>query len=198
MHAAAPYVNIHTHHPVGRGIELRTAGIHPWEAERQPVETLLPLDAEVQAIGEIGLDFATAVPREAQLAVFRRQLELAQQLKLPVVLHCVRAFNEVMQALKACPPRAAIFHGFIGSPEQAHQAVAAGCHLSFGERSFRSPRSVAAMRTTPLSHLFLETDESDTPIETVYRQAAGVLEVSDEALRQALWENYNRIFEQQR
>lgn len=198
MHAAAPYVNIHTHHPVGRGIELRTAGIHPWEAERQPVETLLPLDAEVQAIGEIGLDFATAVPREAQLAVFRRQLELAQQLTLPVVLHCVRAFNEVMQAIKACPPRAAIFHGFIGSPEQARQAVAAGCHLSFGERSFRSPRSVAAMRTTPLSHLFLETDESDTPIEMVYRQAAGVLEVSDEALRQALWENYNRIFEQQR
>ena len=46
------YVNIHTHRPVGRGIELRTAGIHPWVADRVPVASLLPLADEVQAIGE--------------------------------------------------------------------------------------------------------------------------------------------------
>ncbi len=54
------YVNIHTHRPVGRGIELRTAGIHPWVADRVPVASLLPLADEVQAIGETGARFRKA------------------------------------------------------------------------------------------------------------------------------------------
>ncbi len=54
------YVNIHTHRPVGRGIELRTAGIHPWVADRVPVASLLPLADEVQAIGESRARFRKA------------------------------------------------------------------------------------------------------------------------------------------
>ena len=189
-----PYVDIHTHRPAGRGIELRTAGVHPWEAGRQPVESLLPLDPGVQAIGETGLDFACDVPHAAQYAAFRAQLGLARRCGLPVVLHCVRAFNEVLRELKACPPRAAIFHGFVGSPEQARQAVRDGWHLAFGMRSFRSPRSVEAMRTTPLSRLFFETDDGTEPIEAVYAGAAERLGVPETVLRQAAWENYNRIF----
>ena len=194
MQPAPPYVNIHTHRPVGRGIELRTAGIHPWEAGRRTVNELLPLDAGVQAIGETGLDFAVDVPSEAQYAAFRGQLELARQLKLPVVIHCVRAFNEVMHELQTLPPRAAIFHGFIGSPEQAQQALHAGYYLSFGERSFRSPKTVEALRATPLSHLFLETDDDDRPIEAVYAHAAELLGLAEEELRAAAWENYRHLF----
>ncbi len=195
MEPAPTYVNIHTHRPTGRGIELRTVGIHPWDAGRIPVASLLPLDETAQAIGEIGLDFARSVPKEAQYAAFRAQLELARQYGLPVVLHCVRAFNEVMCELKARPPRAAIFHGFIGSPEQARQAVAAGHYLSFGERTFRSPKTVEAMRTTPLSRLFLETDESETPIEEFYRQASQLLDQQKELLIKSTLENYKKLFE---
>ena len=194
MRPDCPYVNIHTHRPAGRGVELRTAGVHPWEAGRRSVGSLLPLEEGVQAIGETGLDFACDTPREEQLACFRAQLELARRCGLPVVLHCVRAFGEVMRELNTLPPRAAIFHGFIGSPEQARQALQAGWHLSFGKRSFRSPKSVAAMRTTPLSQLFFETDEGDESIESVYEEAAGRLGVPEPLLRQAAWENYNRIF----
>ena len=194
MQPAPPYVNIHTHRPVGRGIELRTAGIHPWEADRRRVAELLPLAADVQAIGETGLDFAVSVPREAQYTAFRGQLELARRLELPVVLHCVRAFNEVMRELRALPPRAAIFHGFIGSPEQAQQAVREGHYLSFGERSFRSPKTVEALRITPQSQLFFETDDDDRPIETVYAHAARLLGKTEEELRAAAWANYERLF----
>ena len=194
MQTDCPYVNIHTHRPVGRGIELRTAGIHPWEADRRSVEALLPLDPAVQAIGETGLDFVCNVPREAQYAALRSQLELARRTGLPVVLHCVRAFGELLRELKACAPRAAIFHGFVGSPEQARQAVREGYYLAFGERSMRSPRSVEAMRATPLTQLFWETDDSDTPIEQVYLQAAERLDLPEAALRCAAWENYQRIF----
>ncbi len=195
MEPAPTYVNIHTHRPTGRGIELRTVGIHPWDADRMPVASLLPLDETVQAIGEIGLDFARAVPKEAQYAAFRAQLELARQYGLPVVLHCVRAFNEVMRELKTRPPRAAIFHGFIGSPEQARQAIAAGHYLSFGERTFRSPKTVEAMRITPLSRLFFETDESETPIEEFYQQASQLLGFPKELLIKSTLDNYKELFE---
>ena len=194
MKCEAPCVNIHTHRTAGRGIELRTAGVHPWEAGRTTVESLLPLESGVQAIGETGLDFACDTDRAVQLSVFRAQLALARRCGLPVVLHCVRAFNEVMHELRETPPRAAIFHGFVGSPQQARQALEAGWMLSFGVRSFRSPRSVEAMRATPLSQLFFETDDGDETIESVYRQAAGLLGVPEERLRCAALENYNRIF----
>lgn len=189
-----PYVNIHTHRPTGRGIELRTTGVHPWDAGRMPVESILPLPASVQAIGETGLDSARGPGREVQTATFRTQLALAREKHLPVVLHCVKAFEAVMRELMACEPPAVIFHGFIGSPEQARQAVARGYYLSFGERTFASPKTLAALREVPLSHLFLETDDTLLPIEEIYARAAAARGVAVEELQRTTIENYERIF----
>lgn len=187
-------INIHTHRPTGRGIELRTAGIHPWDAGKQDVASIVAALEGVQAVGEIGLDFLRGPAREAQLAAFRAQLSMARERGLPVVLHCVKAFEEVMRCLAACEPRAVIFHGFIGSPEQARQALAKGYYLSFGERTFRSPKTLEALRRTPLRQLFLETDESPTPICTVYARTAEALGTGVEELQRATTENYERIF----
>ncbi len=205
-----PCVNIHTHRPTGRGIELHTAGIHPWEADRHSVEALtaqlehreaprsgaLPGDT-IQAIGEIGLDFACKTDRAVQFDVLRRQLALARRLHLPVVLHCVRAFEPLMRELAACEPRAVIFHGFIGSPEQARQALARGYMLSFGARTFASPKSLRALHEVPLGQLFFETDDAPVPIEEIYARASEVLGLPVETLQRATRENYERIFEKQ-
>ena len=59
------FVNIHTHRPTGRGIELRTAGIHPWDADKENIAALGTLPADVQAIGETGLDYARNWPPSA-------------------------------------------------------------------------------------------------------------------------------------
>lgn len=190
----AQFVNIHTHRPTGCGIELRTAGVHPWDADKEDVAALIPQLDEVQAVGETGLDFARGADRVQQLAAFRAQLALARGHKMPVVLHCVRAFGPVMQELAACQPRAVIFHGFIGPPEQARQALAKGYYLSFGMRAFASPKTLEALRTTPLTQLFLETDDSDVRIEEVYARAAAVKDTTVEALKRATTENYERIF----
>lgn len=191
----SPYVNIHTHRPTGEGIELRTAGVHPWDADREAAETLGERLAKAQAVGEIGLDFVRGAERDAQFAALRAQLQLACERGLPVVLHCVRAFEPLMRELAACEPRAVIFHGFIGSPEQARQALARGYYLSFGERTFASPKTCAALRETPLDRLFLETDDSPVRIETIYEQAAEAKGVTIDTLRDAAWANYRRIFE---
>lgn len=197
------FVDIHTHRPTGRHIELRTAGIHPWEAAKTTAEQAIreltaALDAgDVQAVGEIGLDFVradTPEKRDAQTSLFLTQLTLARERQLPVVLHCVRAFEQTMRLLRGQGPPAVIFHGFIGSPEQARRAVERGYCLSFGERAFASPRTLEALRSTPLAQLFMETDESPTPIEEIYARAAAFLAVDVETLKQATAENYRHLF----
>lgn len=198
----ADYVNIHTHRPTGRCTELRTAGIHPWEAARELAAVrseglagrLGEALAGAQALGETGLDFACATDRAAQTELLRAHLRLACERGLAVVLHCVRAFEPLMNELKACPPPAAIFHGFIGSPEQARRAVGSGWYLSFGMRTFASPRSLEALRTTPHERLFFETDDDPAEIESVYAAAAAVLGCRVGELQQATEANYRRLF----
>ena len=198
----AGYVNIHTHRPTGRCTELRTAGIHPWEAARELAAVrseglagrLGEALAAAQALGETGLDFACSTDRAAQTELLRAHLQLARERGLAVVLHCVRAFEPLMNELKACPPPAAIFHGFIGSPEQARRAVGSGWYLSFGTRTFASPRSLEALRTTPYERLFFETDDAPTEIETVYVQAAAILGCGVGELQQATEANFRRLF----
>lgn len=109
-----------------------------------------PRFGEVDLVGEIGLDYAGTVGREAQLRIFREQLDWAERLGKPVVLHCVKAFEAVMRELAPHALRAVIFHGFIGSSQQAAEAIKKGYYLSFGERTFRSPRTVEALRRTPV------------------------------------------------
>ena len=176
-----PYVNIHTHRPTGSGIELRTAGVHPWDAATQDAATLGQRLGGAQAVGETGLDFVRGADRAAQLSALRTQLRLARERGLPVVLHCVRAFEPLMRELAASEPRAVIFHGFIGSPEPARQA-------------FASPKALAALRGTPLSQLFLETDDSPVPIAEFYARAAEAKGVPEEVLQRAILDNYKRIF----
>ena len=188
------FVNIHTHRPTGSGIELRTEGVHPWDADMQLVATLGEQLSDAQAVGETGLDFVHGPSREVQTEALRAQLRLARERELPVVLHCVRAFEPLIRELAACEPRAVIFHGFIGSPEQARQALAKGYCLSFGERTFASPKTLAALRGTPLSQLFLETDDSPVPIAEIYARAAEAKGVPEEVLQRAILDNYKRIF----
>ena len=186
-------LDIHTHNAQTHAQTIETVGIHPWHAlvgEVAEVERLAP---EADAIGEIGLDYACVVPHEAQMVVFRAQLALAEQLGKPVILHCVRAFEDVMKVVGNHHLKAVIFHGFIGSVEQAQRAINQGYYLSFGERTFRSPKSIEAMRSTPLSHLFVETDESTTPIEEIYAKIAALRDIKVEELLLATEANFHKV-----
>ena len=188
--------DIHTHNAHTQAQTIDTVGIHPWHALDDDLSAIEPAVADVDAIGEIGLDYACDVPREVQITLFRAQLALAERYEKAVVLHCVRAFEEVMKILAEYRLKAVIFHGFIGSVKQAQRAIAQGFYLSFGERTFRSPKSIEAMRSTPLSQLFVETDESTTPIEEIYAQLAELRGISVAELIAATEENFRRIFNQ--
>lgn len=187
-------VDIHTHNTQTLAQTIDTIGIHPWHALGCDISVVEKGIAAADAIGEIGLDFACNVPHEEQMRIFRAQLALAEQHQKPVVLHCVRAFEEAMQVLRDFNLPVVIFHGFIGSVEQAQRAVKQGYYLSFGERTFRSPKTVEAMRSTPLSRLFVESDESTTPIEDIYARIAELRGVDIGTLTDATQANFDKIF----
>ncbi len=186
--------DIHTHNAQTHAQTIETVGIHPWHTLEADLSAVELTAVGVDAIGEIGLDFACDVPREEQMALFRVQLAIAERLKKAVVLHCVKAFEEVMKVLSEHRLQAVIFHGFIGSADQAQRAVRQGYYLSFGERTFRSNKTIEALRSTPLSNLFVETDESATPIEEIYEKIAELRGVSIAELMEATEENLKRIF----
>ena len=187
------FVNIHTHRPTGRHIEPTAVGVHPWEALTGDFQNAEQHFGEADFIGETGLDYACNVPRDAQEALFLKHLEAAVRLGKPVILHCVRAFEPMMKILEHYPLRAVVFHGFIGSQQQAAQALRRGYYLSFGHKSFASPRSVEALRAVPVERLFLETDDSDIPIERIYEQAAEVKQLTLTDLQDQLLKNLQRI-----
>lgn len=190
----AMIVDIHTHNTQTQAQTIDTVGIHPWHAASGDIAFVEQRASEIDAIGEIGLDFACDAPHEVQIPIFRAQLAIAERLEKPVVLHCVKAFEEVMRILRNYSLKAVIFHGFIGSKEQAQRAVAEGYYLSFGERTFRSAKTIEALRSTPLSHLFVESDESTTPIEEIYARIAELRGLPVAELTAATEENFALIF----
>ena len=185
-------IDIHTHRPTS-AVTITAVGLHPWQAEHGALPSEEQIEA-ADAVGEIGLDKACGVDFERQTAVFEAQLRLAEQYQKPVVLHCVRAFEEVMNALEKFAWRTVIFHGFIGSSEQAERAVKKGYYLSFGARTERSKKTIEALCATPLDLLFVETDEAETPIEEIYALVARLRGVEVEELAAATRQNHARIF----
>lgn len=189
-------VNIHTHSPKEDELTLSTIGIHPYDAEIATTDAVLSIERSalgVDAIGEIGLDYSCKVDRESQELIFKAQLEVAQQYNKGVVLHCVKAFEPTMKILEKYRLKFVIFHGFIGSKEQALSATSRGYYLSFGERTFRSPKSIDAMRATPIDRLFLETDESHLSIDDIYRKASALLAVPENLLEYITNQNFRHI-----
>lgn len=186
------FVDIHTHHPAEDRLSPTMAGIHPWDAEHSlPMPNL----AECDIIGETGLDYACGVNREAQERLFRAHLAEAMGLNKPVVLHVVKAFEPVMRILKEYTLEGVVFHGFIGSKEQAVRAVNEGYYLSFGTRSLRSPKTREAIAATPLERLFVETDyEKDVDITTIYKAIAEIKSIDIKTLAEQTAKNYNRLF----
>ena len=144
-------------------------GIHPLAAAEMSVEALELLEhlaASSRAIGEIGLDYGyNHVPRELQRSVFRAQLFLALRLEIPVIIHCRRAFADLVTLLREVHRHSlrGVMHAFSGSPEIAAECVKRGLHIGVaGAVTFTNAiRPLEIVRQIPLDKLLLETDSPD-------------------------------------
>jgi TatD DNase family protein len=143
-----------------------SAGVHPHEVEKTPAGAIdeirrLAGEPRVVAIGEIGLDFFRNLsPQEMQREWFARQLELATDLDLPVIIHTRDAMDEMLDTLeRLAPPRRGVLHCYSGNAAQARRAVDLGFYLGFGGTLTYGEESLEeAARVTPREKLLLETD----------------------------------------
>ena len=142
------------------------AGVHPEAADTLDEAaiseiTVLTQHPRVVAIGEIGLDYhyENNPPREIQRAAFERQLKLAKELSLPVIIHSRDAAQETFDLVKAYRPRGVV-HCFSGSAELAEEYVRLGMYVGFtGVVTFKGAKKpLAAARAAGLDRLLIETD----------------------------------------
>jgi len=143
-----------------------TVGVHPHEAktlDEKNLETIKKLcsHSKVVALGEIGLDFHYDFsPRDVQRFWFKRQLELAQEINKPVVIHSREANDEVFDAIQKSPVRTGVIHSFSGDAKLALKYVKLGFYIGIGgvvtfDKSGQLQEVVAQI---PLEHILLETD----------------------------------------
>jgi TatD DNase family protein len=145
-----------------------TIGVHPHEAGKATEETFARLremaaHPKVRAVGEIGLDYHYDFsPRDVQMTVFRRQLDMAHEAHLPIVIHTREAWDDTLAAIAEGGglPDGGIMHCFTGDAAQARQAVGMGFHLAYGGvLTFPKAEAVReAARITPEDRLLVETD----------------------------------------
>jgi len=174
-----------------------SVGFHPYNIgkvnEHETLEKVrLALDhPRVLAVGEIGLDKSLETALEEQLRIFEKQVELAESAGLPVVLHVVRSFNEMLGFIRANQPTIPmIIHGYNGSPQMVEELVKAGFLISFGEAlSGEHSKIIEAVQKVPVEMMFLETDEGDLDIREIYHFAAELKGISEDHLRVQIFEN---------
>lgn len=142
-------------------------GVHPSDCETytDEVEAELRKLAEhpkVKAVGEIGLDYywEDNAPAEVQKAVFRRQMDLARELKLPVIIHDREAHRDCLEIVKEYPDVTGVYHCYSGSVEDAKILVKLGWMLSFtGVVTYKNARkSLEVIQWLPMDRIMIETD----------------------------------------
>ncbi|KAF2632037.1 TatD family hydrolase [Macroventuria anomochaeta] len=157
-----------------------TIGVHPYHAaeadERgdqyyqeitQAINTTLKEEPGLlAAFGELGLDYdhLAAASMEAQIRVFKRQLDMivAEGWRLPLFLHCRAAFDDFVSILTPyldrLPLRSGLVHSFVGSKSQMQTLIDLGLEVSVNGFSFRDRESLEMVRAIPLEKLQIETD----------------------------------------
>jgi TatD DNase family protein len=175
-------------------------GIHPWyiqDYEKQfellQKYALLP---NVLAIGECGLDKICKSDFTRQKTIFQAQVALAQQLNKPLVLHCVRAFDEVLHYVNTLKfSGTVIFHAFNKNKVLAKQLCNQGYYLSFGAAMFSHPEKMQeVLENIPKELIFLETDNTEWNIKEVYAQAAALMRMDEYDLTSIIENNFKKAF----
>jgi TatD DNase family protein len=152
-----------------------SVGIHPWyvhETDTSTIEKLEEIitDERVKAIGECGFDRNSKASFKEQGYFFERQVLLSEKFEKPLIIHCVAAFNELILLRKRLKPTQNwVIHGFRGKPELAIQLMQHGFALSYGPKF-----NTKSVEITALDKLCIETDESSTPIEELFRDIAAI------------------------
>jgi TatD DNase family protein len=214
------YIDIHVHPPLfddsevisvvdisssAKSISILTQyctyGIHPWflteeslDSQVYILEDLLKNNAII-AIGEVGIDKIRSENIETQLHVFDIIISLSEYYKKPLIIHCVKGFDNLLSLHKNRKVKQPwIIHGFHGNHELALQLIRHKILLSFGAKLLKDSKLQSVFSKTPIDFIFLETDNSENSIIEVYKTATAIKNIDIKTLRSIVCENFKRIF----
>jgi Mg-dependent DNase len=176
-----------------------SVGIHPWYLENweKSIDRLEEIAnvPKVLAIGECGLDRTRETPFDRQKQAFLTQISVSENLKKPVIVHCVKAYSELIQLRKqAKPTKPWIIHGFNNNLEVAQKCIENGMMLSFGRSLLYNSKLTEVIKLMNLNNFLLETDENEVPIEEIYTKCADIKAISVKQLKLELSQNFNKLF----
>jgi TatD DNase family protein len=177
-------------------------GIHPWHINELAVQDELQIINNVSllenivAIGECGIDKLKGNEFEIQLKVFKSQAEFAESVEKPLIIHCVKGYNELLVLHNEIKPKQPwIIHGFRQNLNIAKQLVKNGLYISFGNYILYNEKFKAIINSVPADQYFLETDDSmNSTIIDLYKFVSEIRNVSIIAIEKELKRNFNKIF----
>ena len=177
-----------------------TSAIHPWHAhnftDKEILEMLEGLlsNNKFIGVGETGLDKVCQVDFDIQKNIFQLQITFAETHQVPLIIHSVRSWNEIMPFLKRSKVPC-VLHGYSEGAIITRQLIGLGCYFSVGKSILNpSQRLLEAIRMIPLTSLFLETDEAKTPIEDIYDQMSKTLDLPLDFLKYQIYKNFTSLF----
>lgn len=178
--------------------EWFSAGIHPWDISKFNEDEMWNwLEVNVKlpncfAIGECGLDGLIEADFKTQSRIFENQILLANDLKKPVIVHCVKRFSELISFQKIAKTKM-IVHGFNKKESVADELLNHNFYLSFGKPLLYNLSLQKTFEKVPLNRFFLETDNDDFEIGDLYKKAAELKKMSVEELQKLIAENLDTI-----
>jgi TatD DNase family protein len=217
-----PFIDIHTHHspddagslfiknifPSDVALNLQpggfySVGLHPWHIgnNHNHKDQLLELEQkvalpEVIAVGECGLDKLANTESQLQLKIFIRHSELAEKTNKPLVIHCVKAYNEISHLKRKMKPKVPwILHGYSGNEFVTRQLLLLDFYFSLGKIIFNEKAQVRdVFPLIPADHVFFETDEWNQPVDRIYMEFARLSGMSLEKLSDQVMWNFRQVF----
>lgn len=174
-------------------------GIHPWYVDKCANDSIEKMESLIQqencfAIGECGLDKKSDADWNVQMNYFETQIKLSEKYQKPLIIHCVKAIQElILLKRKYQPKQVWIFHGF-RKINVAQQLLDEGFYLSIGSALLTDNNLAQVVSELPLERLFLETDDKEMKIQSVYLKMMEIRQISSAQLEEAIQLNFQKVF----
>ncbi|WP_256014010.1 TatD family hydrolase [Desertivirga xinjiangensis] len=180
-----------------------SVGIHPWFINDTNTKAQLAKlkevagSANVKLIGECGLDRLRGPSLELQQLVLEEQINIAENARKPLLIHCVRCFNELILIKRRLNPSVPlIVHGFNNNEDILKQLLLHGFYLSFGAALLNNrSNAFKLLNTVPDDRFFLETDDKDIPVKKIYKVAAEIKNIPVYTLKDIIFANCMSLVE---
>jgi TatD DNase family protein len=209
------YIDVHTHGPMASNEVISvynlmlnekrdpiqglfSAGLHPWFADQAPGDLSMQLSGLAKnpdffGYGETGLDKACNLPFQLQQDIFKLHMEKATEKNKPLILHCVKSWNELMEMTSGCQVPM-ILHGYSGSLELTKQLRDKGFYFSIGKAVLdKRSKLHSSLKAMPLDSIFCETDEHALSIQAIYQGVGNALKIPENELMEKIYENFMRL-----